>query len=327
MKSFNLTVFTEPVAAIGLMPRLKSFVRSVKFFLQGKKSPEKKKYGGHYAVTRSLVEGLQKTGVTFNYNPINKNDIAENVIVLAGVERLKEAIDLKNEGKIKKLFAGPNVCESPGEENGLLANKAIDSCIVNSQWVAKAWLEEREDLRNRIDIWYAGVNTDYWQPSSKKKNRDVVVYWKTEGEEFCMAIENIIRENNYNPVRIRYGHYTSKKYKEVLDIAEFAVFISRSESQGIALAEAWSMNVPTYVWDPGKFIYKNREYKEVTACPYLTDETGLRWIELNELKTIVEKTGKGAYSFEPRSYTLRSCSDKWSASDLINKFQLQYCVV
>ena len=34
-------------------------------------------------------------------------------------------------------------------------------------------------------------------------------------------------------------------------------YISRSESQGIALTEAWSMNVPTYVWDTGIFIYKN----------------------------------------------------------------------
>src|SRR5882757_3664812 len=100
MKPFKLTVFTEPISANGFIPRVKSFLRPLKFFLQGKKAPQQKKYGGHYAVTRSLVEGLQKIGADFNYNPMREKDISENVIVLAGVERLKEAIELKNKEKI-----------------------------------------------------------------------------------------------------------------------------------------------------------------------------------------------------------------------------------
>ncbi|HLG40110.1 MAG TPA: hypothetical protein VI461_10590, partial [Chitinophagaceae bacterium] len=269
----------------------------------------------------SLVEGLEKIGADFNYNPIRKKNIAENVIVLAGVGRLKEIIELKKKGKIKKLFAGPNICESPNEENGILANKAIDVCIVPSQWVGVSYLEEENDLRGRIEIWHAGVDSNYWQPSAKKKNRDVIIYWKTEEEEFCKAIEDIIRNHNYNPVRVKYGNYSSKEYKEGLDIAVFAVFVSRSESQGIALAEAWSMDVPTYVWDPGELVYKNRKYKNITACPYLTEEAGLKWIELNELKEIVDRTQKGVLSFKPRKYVLRSFSDEQSASDLVNKFQ------
>jgi hypothetical protein len=322
MKRFKLTVLTEPVSAAGFVPKLKSFVRPLKYFLQGKKSPGKKKYGGHYAVTRSLIEGLQKTGVDFNYNPVNENDIAENVIVLAGADTLRKAIQLKNEGKIKKLFAGPNVCESPNDENGLLTDKEVDVCIVPSQWVGDLYVEEKKELEGRIKIWHAGIDTNYWQPLSKKKVADVVVYWKTEEEEFCKAIEAIIGQYSYNPVRIKYGSYNLKKYKEVLDNAVFAVFISRSESQGIALAEAWSMNVPTFTWEPVESIIIKKKYKNSTACPYLNEEAGLKWSSLNELKNFVENTANAVLSFEPRNYALRSFSDELCAAGLVNKFQL-----
>jgi len=321
MKPFKLTVFTEPVSANGFIPRIKSFLRPLKFFLQGKKIPPKIKYGGHHAVTRSLVEGLQKTGADFNYNPMSEKDIAENVMVLAGVQRLKEAIELKNNGKIKKLFAGPNICESPNEENGIVADNAIDVCIVNSEWTVKAFLAERGELQDRIDIWYAGVDTDYWKPSSQGKNEDAVVYWKSGDETLCKAVEDIIRNCNYNPVRITYGNYTVEQYKEALDKATFAVFISKRESQGIALTEAWSMNVPTYVWDIKEVICKNQKFIETTASPYLTAETGLKWNTLSELKDIIEQTRKKAFSFEPRNHTLQLFSDERSASDLINKFR------
>ena len=169
MKPIQLTVFTEPISAEGFFDRVKSFFRPLKFFLQGKKTPLKKKYGGHLAVTRSLVEGLQKIGANFNYNPSFKRAIAENVIVLASVERLKKMIELKKKGRIKKLFAGPNVCESPAEAGGILTDTAVDVCIVNSEWTADVFLAERSDLHGRIDIWYAGVDTEFWQPSSRKR--------------------------------------------------------------------------------------------------------------------------------------------------------------
>ena len=52
-----------------------------------------------------------------------------------------------------------------------------------------------------------------------------------------------------------------------------AVFLSSSESQGIALAEAWSMNVPTFVWNPKPKELNGRYFPSVDSAPYLTPET------------------------------------------------------
>jgi hypothetical protein len=317
MKSFKLTVFTEPVAAIGVVPRFKSFVRPVKFFLQGKKSPGKKKYGGHYAVTRSLVEGLQKTGADFNYNPANKIDIAENVIVLAGVERLKEAIELKKKDKIKFLLAGPNIVDNVLSEDQIAADPAIDYFVAPSEWVKNLVIEDCINLKDRVLCWSAGVNSYYWKPGIKKEARnEVLIYWKTESGEFYHKVVELVKGFGMQPVLIKYGDYTASEFRKQLDRSQFAIFISRSESQGIALAEAWSMDVPTLVFDPGNFFFGGRIVYNVSSCPYLTELTGITWKDLNELRKIIQDRNS-FISLRPRNQVLKKFTDEYRASQLL----------
>ena len=44
--------------------------------------------------------------------------------------------------------------------------------------------------------------------------------------------------------------FTPDDFRRLLDEAAIGVFLSTFETQGLALAEAWSMDVPTVVWDP-----------------------------------------------------------------------------
>lgn len=60
-------------------------------------------------------------------------------------------------------------------------------------------------------------------------------------------------------------------------------FLSQSESQGIALAEAWAMDVPTFSWNPREFVYKMHTFKNVSSAPYTTSENGTLWKDIDEL--------------------------------------------
>jgi hypothetical protein len=288
--------------------------------LQGKKAPGKKKYGGHYAVTRSLVEGLKKIGADFNYNPFHEKDIAENVIVLAGVERLKEMIGLKKKGIIRVLLAGPNVVEDVRSEDGIAADPAIDHYIVPSEWVKDLVIQDCRKLKDRVRCWSAGVDTEYWKPVINRERRDeVLIYWKSEAEEFYHDIIRIVKEQGLKPSSIKYGNYNVAEYKEQLDKSLFTIFISRSESQGIALAEAWSMDVPTFVFDPGEFFFSGRMVYNVSSCPYLKRTTGLTWKNLGELRELIND--KNSYTgFSPREYVLKEFTDGYSAGQLIKLF-------
>jgi hypothetical protein len=122
-------------------------------------------------------------------------------------------------------------------------------------------------------------------------------------------------------VLLQYGKYSVDEYKELLDRSAYSIFISRSESQGIALAEAWSMNVPTLVFDPGEFFFGGRMIYNVSACPYLTAATGLSWKTPAELKNIIGD--KNSFTaFKPREYVLKRFTDEYSAKQLIENLKI-----
>jgi hypothetical protein len=320
MKNISLTVLTEPLPRPpkGLVPLMRSVLRPIKYRLLGKQRPIKKKYGGHYAVTRSLIEGLKKIDANFNYNPSGNNEIKENVIVLSGPQTLREAIELKKKGKIKFLLAGPNIADSVLDEEQIVADPAIDFFIVPSSWIEYNAVSDLDVLKNKILCWYVGVDVRYWAPEPHKPTKKVLVYWKTEEEAFCAKVEDILRKQNYTPVRITYGKYHPIEYKAALNESEFAVFISRSESQGVALAEAWAMNVPTLVWDPGYLVYRGRVFENANACPYLSTETGKKWLTLEELDHLLMTFDEYKDQFKPREHTINFFSDEVCSQTLLN---------
>jgi hypothetical protein len=237
------------------------------------------------------------------------------------MDALKQAISWKRSGKIKRLLAGPNLVVSPKDHNGIILSPEIDKYMVNSEWTKTAYIEDAPQLSQNIAIWPAGVDTKYWAPSqllSIKNTNNVLVYWKTESLEFCQTIEQILRKHNWNPIRIQYGHYNQETYKQMLENSVFAVFISRSESQGLALAEAWAMDVPTIVWNPNELTINGRIYSESSACPYLTLQTGICWKSFEEFEQSLLNIPLHLISFSPRAWVLKNMSDAASANILIS---------
>ena len=180
-----------------------------KFFRFLKKIPPKPKYSGHYAVTRSLIEGLKRLNANFNYNPASYKHFSDTVIVLSHPDALIESIKLKKKGKIKKLLAGPNIVVFSTDFNNLIAAPEIDTCIVPSEWVRVAYIEDVPALKDRIDIWSAGIDETFWKPGPEiPETNNVLIYWKTEPEEFYLNVKELLLRNNWNPVTLKYGEYT-----------------------------------------------------------------------------------------------------------------------
>ena len=111
MSKPKLTILTDPlpVGRDFFSETARRWMRRLKYAMQERSFSSHPRYRGHFAVTRSLVEGLEKIGADLNYNPTKLSQLADTVIVLANVHALRQAIRLKQEGKIHRLFAGPNV--------------------------------------------------------------------------------------------------------------------------------------------------------------------------------------------------------------------------
>lgn len=273
---------------------------------------------GPSSVSCSLFNGLQKLGATFNFNP-SKDNVRETVIVLSNPDLLRQAINLKRQGKIKYLLAGPNLVVRPIECDRLVTAPEIDIYFVPSLWVKVFYLEDEPCLKNRIDIWPTGVDETFWQPSKTvSKNNNVLLYQKTNDHQLINNVIKILKRNGFNPLPIVYGNYTIEEYKKLLDKSLFAVFIGNSESQGIALAEAWSMNIPTLVYNLRKYTASGKVCTINSFCPYLTEQTGIDWRDLEELEGWIKAIPICLEDFSPRNWVLKNMTDCVSAQHILN---------
>lgn len=272
----------------------------------------------HKGVTNSFLSGLNELQIPYNFNP-SMDKVGEVVWVLASPEALKEVIDLKKRGKIKYILAGPNLMVSPSEHNKILTSSLIDYVIVPSDEIQQFYKYDEPSISGRLRTWYAGIDYRYWCPNYSSKNL-VLIYWKTESKEFCQEIQSVIRRYGWNTEIIKYGEYNSEQYKKLLDRSLFAVFISRSESQGLALGEAWSMNVPVLAWNPQLWQAYGRESTFISSCPYLTNLTGRSFKTINDLECLLQNINLIA-SCQPRRWILDNMTNAISskmAIDLIN---------
>lgn len=315
----RITILTRRISLLSFLTKAaRSSVKFVLFFLKtGIIDFDILFYYGHTAVTRSLVNGLRETKTAFNINPFSLDAIGDTVFVLSDVGALAQAIEWKRRGKIKKLLAGPNLVELPAGSQSIISDPAIDLVLVSSAMSVAIYEKINPALLGRVVSWYAGVDTDYWKPSDTPKEKEVLVYWKNTPKAFCTEAELLLKNAGCKIHRVVYGHYSRKKFKALLERSKFAVFLSITETQGIALAESWAMDVPTIVWDPEIEHYYLRGI-QTTAAPYLAPENGMRWKELADLKSLLENGNLRPEDFSPRKWVMGNMTDKSSAELFLN---------
>lgn len=328
MKKHKVTVLTDPMPwGRELLPegvrRIARLVRDV--IRPNRKYFNHPQYRGHFAVTRSLVEGLWKINANFNFNPYHPSQVADTVIVLAGVKTLRQAIRLKKQGRIKKLFAGPNIVAFSSDYDFIAGSLEIDCYILNSDWVFDLYIEDCPSLRDRCFIWPAGVDTSYWQPDPATKRDRILIFDKRDIEDDPDRVNPYVvylRGQGWQvDVLVRCGlqGYTQERYRYLLQRSSLMVgFTVGSESQGIAWVEACSTDVPILILKNTSNTIRGRRYTCSTA-PYLCSQNGLFFDDLEDFKTQFSYWETNREQFTPRMWTLENMSDEVSADMLYQR--------
>ncbi len=274
----------------------------------------------HQAVYDSIVNGLSLIEAKFNCDPKSKRKLNPHVLVLANNEPVSQMLKFREEKRIQKMFMGPNFVFDSTTMN-IQRMDFCDKWIVPSLWTKKEIGEMHPSMAEKISIWKVGVNTEYWNPNNREKKRIAILYDKYDSKTLTHSIDELLKFYGWEVKLIKYGEYTQSNYKSALEDASIAIFISPSESQGIALAEAWSMNVPTFVWDNRGVFTFNHFYKSNSA-PYLNPNVGRRWKNLSELENLLASVDEILPQVAPRKWVLRNMSDEISALDLLMLFRL-----
>jgi glycosyltransferase involved in cell wall biosynthesis len=308
-----LTVLTAPLPTT---PRrlYHAARRAIRPFVKpGVPLPAMSPYPGHYALVRSVVEGLRAIGADFNFNPRRARDLGRAVYAPENAA-LQQAAELKRRGRIDYLVAGPVNALFADENGRVLFLPEIDRLIVASEWM-KSFYRDAPELLAKSRVCPCGVDAEFWKPRRADRTKTAVVYWKSGEERFCERVEQVIRDCGLEPRRVRSGHgehahFTREQLRDLLDEAAVGVFLSAFETQGLALAEAWSMDVPTLAWDPrAEAEWRERSFISGSSAPYLTAGTGRLWQTLDELAPLLRATLAGRGTFQPRRWVLEHMTD------------------
>jgi hypothetical protein len=315
-----LTVLTAPIPTPGrrLYQGVRRRVRPL--VKPGVPLPPTSPFPGHYAVVRSVVEGLRAIEADYNFNPRRTADLAR-VVYAPENASLRQAAALKRRGKIDYLVAGPVNALFPDEADGVLLMPEIDRLIVASEW-ARDLYRDAPQLLEKFVACPCGVDTKFWQPTGQPRKNLALVYWKSGDEAFCKQVERVVRSCGLESRRLRavpgeHALYSPEQYRQLLDESVIAVFLSAFETQGLALAEAWSMDVPTAVWDPqGTAEWRGRTFQAGSSAPYLTPLTGRRWRAIEELEPVMRGMLAERAAFQPRAWVLAHMTDEICARAL-----------
>ncbi|MCK9581412.1 MAG: hypothetical protein M0Q92_13320 [Methanoregula sp.] len=271
---------------------------------------------GPKAVTGSLLRGLQNLKAEFSLNyhgNFKKDDI---VFVNENISALKFAVGLKKNGKIRKLVAGPNFVINPNDRSAIMRSPEIDILLFPCEWVKNYWLSIAPELEHRYAIWPAGVAN---RGDLKTNGRDMVlVYYKNCPLDLFNKIVRYLDDHEIKFKIIRYGYFKQKEYFNLLEKSRTLIYLSGSESQGIAMFEAWERGVPTFVWNQECVELDGKKYSNVSSSPYLSAEAGAFFKNEDEFKAkilnFLEKSGER----NPREYILKNFTDELCARKFLD---------
>lgn len=259
---------------------------------------------GPKQVFMSLTRGLKELGVDFQVNRPVRSGI-KTACVISGAATLRWAIRQKQAGRIKKIMAGPNIVVFPQDEQGVLLNRMVDMVIVPSEWVKELYLSMAPELAGKIRVWPAGVEVP--RKASVLKDVDFLVYNKIGSAGLAADIIEYLKSRNNNVEVLNYGKFKQEEYFFALDRSKFEIYLSNSESQGLAMFEAWARGVPTLVWERGYFELKGKHLAGNTASPYLSPQAGARFKDFQGFKSVMPEFLSAIY--KPKAYVEGNFTD------------------
>lgn len=262
-------------------------------------------------VVRNLSMGLKLIDVKFSSNDTKSK--YPNLI-------LQDHKSLYT-NKVKNSIIGPNVCTLP-IDNQVVMKQEYNKIIVPSDWVKKKYM--RWIPENKIEVWPVGIDTDYFHDTSnEEKNVDCLIYFKRRDKSDLNLVINFLLTKSLTYAIVEYGSYDEKIFKETISNSKFGFVINKSESQGIAIQEMMSSNLPLLVWDIEYWSDRGDEYKvPSTSIPYWDETCGVSFKNIEDLENKFNFFMENLNNFKPREYILQNLTLRGQAKKILNLFGL-----
>lgn len=263
-------------------------------------------------VIDNLIKGLNKINIQYMNNPSIVKE-SDKTIFLQNHNLMSTSI-------IENSIIGPNICTLP-IDNKVVMEQKYKKIIVPSEWVKnkyKKWIQE-----DKIEVWPVGVDVDMFSDKSKEeKDIDCLVYFKRRSEEDLKYITDLLEKLDYKFHVIKYGKYNENEFIELIKKSKCSFIIGNCESQGLAIQEMMSCNLPLFVWDVETWSDRGKENEvPATSIPYWSNVCGEKTISKDEVETEFIKFFENINQYNPRSYIIENLTLEKQAEEIIKLFE------
>ena len=186
-----------------------------------------------------------------------------------------------------------------------------------SQWCVDYFKEFPVTRNVELNPWAVGVDTDKFTPDKSPKFDCLIFYknvTKQTPESRIKEVRKALNDIGQTHRTVVYGKYKQDDFITLLNQCRYCVWLCGSESQNIAIMEAWSMDVPTYIWDERMFSYSNYTFEGASSAPYFDVECG---VKRTDLKLLPDFTANIPH-YSPRNFMLNNHTLKHGASQYID---------
>ena len=312
----------------------------------------------------SLVNNYDKTSQ--NNNIIKKNDIPKNILVLnhsfhhknkRGLEMICDYLnynliygsekDIPDADVIycpgypfdvrkypnKRFVFGPHLSIFPDNKlEGIHGLKEKNNCVYiqPSPWARDVWINWKDMDAQKflpIESFPFPVEVDIFKPpdvSIERKN--VFIMFKHRHPNELQFIEKYLKSKEISFRGFRYGSYKQEDYINYLQSCKYGIWVGRHESQGFALQEALSSDVPLLVWNVSNMRQQHGWHgcPDVygTTIPFWNEQCGEYFYKEEEFGETYNKFLQNLDNYNPREFILETVSVQKCAENF-NKLFLE----
>jgi hypothetical protein len=291
-----------------------------------KKLFKRTKMSGVRKVFLNLRKSFEALNVDFDVNlPFKKILPGEPVIILGDGKYALEGYDKPN-----PVIAGIGLMTHPADWPDLCTIYPVVRYLQHSEWTNNIY--KRFYGAEVCTTWPAGIETEKWKPvAGIVKKTDILIYtkilWDTEQtrETLLPPILKKLDQLNLSHREIIYGQYQEGDYHSLLSDCQAMIYLCEHESQGFALLEALSMDVPVLAWDQGywldpeRFAWGDAE-APASSVPFFDERCGAKFKTIEEFEAAFNTFwGKvQSHDYSPRNYVLENLTLEKSGQRMLD---------
>lgn len=221
----------------------------------------------------------------------------------------------------KKFIFGPHFSVFPTNKLNEIHNIHKNAIYIQpSKWVTNLWKKMGAESILPIKPFPFPVDTDKFNDINKSKTK-VFVYFKNRQIDELLFIETFLKNKNIQYKIFDYKKkYMEADYLSYLQESKYGIILGQHESQGFAIEEALSCNVPLLVWNTTYMSQeKGSNYPNIpcTTIPYWEDRCGDFFYQREEFEKTFDRFLEKINCYQPRQYIMEHLSVEACSNNFI----------